>query len=127
MSLNLFFDYEPDLIMKVCKICKKAKSFDCFSNDSGANYLRYECKQCANNNRNIIKSIKKFAPKPRADHRCPICLEDNKQWCLDHDHKHNNFRGWLCHKCNLGLGNFDDDPDRIQRALKYIEKHNENH
>jgi 5-methylcytosine-specific restriction endonuclease McrA len=44
---------------------------------------------------------------------------------LDHDHKTNSFRGWLCQKCNRGLGNFDDDLGRMNRAIKYLEENNE--
>jgi hypothetical protein len=31
-------------------------------------------------------------------------------------------RGILCHKCNVGLGHFDDDVIRMQQAVEYLKK-----
>lgn len=41
---------------------------------------------------------------------------------LDHDHRSGTFRGWLCSFCNTGLGLFFDDPDRLRRAIVYLER-----
>lgn len=104
-----------------------------FGKDGGANYLRYECKECARKQAKILREIKKSAPPIPEDYRCPICNRNeteakgynkNKKfvWCADHDHKTNRFRGWLCHKCNLGLGNFDDDLERLKKSIEYLKK-----
>lgn len=37
------------------------------------------------------------------------------------DHGTKKVRGILCHKCNLGLGMFFDNPDFIRAALFYLE------
>lgn len=57
---------------------------------------------------------------------CAIC-EDKKvnlhgsvETHLDHCHKTNRFRGFLCYRCNMALGKFGDDPERLIRAAKYI-------
>jgi hypothetical protein len=39
---------------------------------------------------------------------------------LDHNHTNNSFRGWLCDRCNTGLGKFDDNIDGIINALEYL-------
>lgn len=62
---------------------------------------------------------------------CAICgkpesrknpLHKNKICTLsiDHDHKTEQFRGLLCIKCNFGLGHFDDDPELLLKAIKYL-------
>lgn len=39
---------------------------------------------------------------------------------MDHDHKTDQLRSLLCLKCNSGLGFFDDDPDLLLQAMKYL-------
>lgn len=39
---------------------------------------------------------------------------------IDHDHRTGDVRGGLCHTCNLGLGNFKDDPALLAAALSYV-------
>jgi hypothetical protein len=43
---------------------------------------------------------------------------------LDHDHKTNTFRGWLCSHCNLNLGKFGDDIAGLQAAIMYLRRNN---
>ena len=55
--------------------------------------------------------------------KCAICLslpKGIKPWHVDHDHSTNKVRGILCHHCNTALGNFNDDPDILERALEYL-------
>jgi len=42
---------------------------------------------------------------------------------VDHCHECGAVRGLLCRACNHGLGNFGDDPTRIERALRYVRSH----
>ena len=50
---------------------------------------------------------------------CVICNEDSKL-VLDHCHESGEVRGLICGRCNLGLGHFQDDPDRLVRAASYL-------
>lgn len=54
---------------------------------------------------------------------CAICggPRTNHDYHLDHDHITGKFRGFLCHKCNTGLGSFSDSPDILRKAIMYLE------
>jgi len=123
---------------KKCGMCLIEKPLGCFGKDSGAKYLRYECKDCARAQAQLVKKLKKSVAPPPKDHTCPICKKteiearghniNNRQiWCADHDHTTNKFRGWICHKCNLGLGNFADNKERLLAAKNYLENHERRH
>ena len=43
-------------------------------------------------------------------------------WQLDHCHETGDFRGWLCKKCNTGLGLLGDNVTELSRAIKYLSK-----
>jgi hypothetical protein len=40
----------------------------------------------------------------------------------DHCHKTNQFRGWLCHGCNLALGIVRDNPDILRNMIAYLKR-----
>jgi hypothetical protein len=99
---------------------------------------RYECKECAKKQARLLKKIKNSVAPPPTDYKCPICKQTEQQarghniknrsmWCADHNHDTNQFRGWLCHKCNLGLGNFADNLQRLKSAIEYLENHERRH
>ena len=43
--------------------------------------------------------------------------------CFDHSTATSRFRGWICKRCNVGLGNFGDSVETVQSALDYLKKH----
>lgn len=57
---------------------------------------------------------------------CAICGSHKrlrgKDLHVDHDHSTGRFRGMLCHSCNVGLGNFGDDIERMKKAIAYLER-----
>jgi phage-related minor tail protein len=58
--------------------------------------------------------------------KCAVCDADfnalePKHIHADHCHTTKQPRGVLCSACNLGLGKFKDDIDRLQRAIAYLE------
>ena len=53
---------------------------------------------------------------------CPICNKKITKPNIDHCHKTGFVRVSLCFRCNLGLGNFDDDIEKLRNAIKYLEK-----
>jgi len=61
------------------------------------------------------------------EHKCAICSVDLntlnlKHVHVDHCHDTQKVRGILCHKCNLGIGQFADDPAMLERATAYLRK-----
>ncbi len=54
--------------------------------------------------------------------RCKICDTVPKTpLVVDHCHVNGHFRGCICNGCNLGLGNFGDNPRLVERALTYLQ------
>lgn len=59
---------------------------------------------------------------------CELCGEDEiadsrgvkKNLHLDHDHRTGKFRGFLCIRCNTGLGCFRDDEELLMEAISYL-------
>ena len=122
---------------KKCNKCKEILSIDNFSKCSGGNYLRPECRKCNNKLSKERKELRKRYGNPPKNYRCPICSRHENEissgggkkttrWVIDHDHKTNTFRGWLCHGCNMGLGAFFDDPEILKKAIDYLNKKDQN-
>lgn len=133
---SFFSDEEYELAVNVgdirrCSKCNQDLPKEAFSNTSGGNYLRPECKKCNTRlfrDRNRLKA--KYGMPPEGYH-CPICElsesdvmglggSKNGAWVIDHNHDTGGFRGWLCHRCNRTLGGFNDDPANLTRAICYL-------
>lgn len=58
------------------------------------------------------------------DGHCDCCgaMTPTDKWRLDHDHATGKFRGIICFHCNVGLGCFFDDIEKMQAAMAYIQK-----
>lgn len=41
---------------------------------------------------------------------------------LDHCHTTGEFRGWICHSCNVGMGSLGDDLAGVKFAVEYLER-----
>jgi len=55
------------------------------------------------------------------DGYCIICFEKcDDVLVIDHCHITGKVRGLLCQQCNAGLGNFKDDPKRLEKAISYL-------
>lgn len=64
---------------------------------------------------------------------CAICKTKNlnfnsrtnksRRMAVDHCHSSGKIRGILCHKCNTGLGSFQDNISILENALNYLRLH----
>ena len=125
-------NFEGGLECNNCGIKKPIKNFTTMPSGE----IKRKCRQCAREQQNLIKQIKKENPYPDENYSCPICERDMKEiskkgqirlqnWVVDHCHKTKTFRGWICHHCNVGLGALSDDLDRLQNAVEYLRRHDD--
>jgi len=134
--------------MKQCSTCKLIKSLDNFEKDSRyKSGVRSQCIFCNRNgktnsalNRNLQYryniSLEEFNSMVESQGGlCLICgLPETRvtrpkaktpsgyspRLAVDHDHNTGEIRGLLCHKCNVGLGNFQDNPELLLKAYNYL-------
>lgn len=58
--------------------------------------------------------------------KCGICEKDfdlRAKWSsphIDHNHTTGKVRSLLCQKCNLGIGNFQENPELLVKAAEYL-------
>ena len=67
------------------------------------------------------------------DNKCAICgdkeshidfhTRKTKELAVDHNHETGEIRQLLCHACNMGIGLFKEDGERMLKAIKYLEKY----
>ncbi len=123
------FDY------KVCDRCfKRLSTNDSFSNNRHKkdNFItkRPSCKNCRKlkDGKPITAKERekwnKKRPKNYTPFSCPICNKTTiagiSKIVLDHCHKTGEVRGFLCESCNTGIGRFDDDPEIVKKAVKWL-------
>ena len=101
-------------------------------NDDGTYGYRSDCKTCTKKLNQIRTRLRKQNPLPSSDYCCPICkrteeelkasgqFPDRTIWVVDHDHETEEFRAYICNICNQAIGRFDDNPDLILSAYKYL-------
>lgn len=57
-------------------------------------------------------------------HQCKICGkpvdQNGKRFAVDHCHTTGKIRSLLCHNCNVGLGNFNDNIEIMMKAIEYL-------
>lgn len=62
--------------------------------------------------------------------RCAICgaakCKTKRRLSVDHDHATDLVRGLLCNNCNIGIGQFQDNPVLLRKAAAYLERHQKN-
>lgn len=51
--------------------------------------------------------------------KCMICHQEDRL-VIDHNHKTGDFRGLLCYTHNAGLGMFQDNPELLEEAARYL-------
>ncbi|MCC6550306.1 MAG: Hpy99I family type II restriction endonuclease [Ignavibacteriaceae bacterium] len=125
---------------KICNICHVLKNeridFNINQTDAkGRKTTRPSCKKCRIEIDGVALKLseKRRLDKVRPKHFfiCPICQKGSipnvtANFVMDHDHQTGNAREWICDSCNTGLGRFKDDISLLKKAIKYLQKHNQN-
>ncbi|XWN36279.1 MAG: endonuclease VII domain-containing protein [Balneola sp.] len=121
---------------KICDRCfKYLKTDTMFENNrikkGGLITKRPSCRDCRKIKNGVSMSYKDRAlwntkrPKLGEVFTCPICKKQSigeiSRHVIDHDHGTGKVRGILCESCNTGIGRFDDDPDLLRNAIKWLE------
>lgn len=71
--------------------------------------------------------LRAFNGLPSPTRPCPTVCEccgrppGKQALCLDHCHETGAFRGWLCARCNGGIGSLGDTIGGLQQAIRYLE------
>ena len=123
--------------MKTCNKCNQVKDLNKFREN------RKTCVLCRNKRRATLKtrsgiglkeynlkrlyglSLERYQEMIRQQQNtCAICKKtDNGPWktlAVDHCHQTGQVRALLCAKCNKGLGQFNDSPELLQKAVQYL-------
>ena len=143
MSSLVLPENHPHKDGRICTTCGVFKTVEHFklekdSRAFGGITMRSKCRPCEEH-----RKWKKFIVKrygitheeyyemlAQQNNGCKICgsTDNNNERCesnrlfIDHCHKTNKVRGLLCSKCNHGLGQFNDDIDRLQKAIEYLKQ-----
>jgi len=113
---------------RTCSKCKveKLRSENFYKNEKAKYGYSRVCKECtrAEGRATQIK-IKWGLTAEEYDEiktrPCEICGGNGKM-VIDHCHDKGHIRGVLCSLCNTGLGMFEDNPVRLQRAIDYLNR-----
>lgn len=135
--------------MRRCSLCglrKEHKEF--YSNKSTSDGCSSQCKHCMEKYSRAAKMRRYGLTKEqfnflleRQDGRCAICqsiFDEKNVPVIDHDHAccpatvsngdvlltrcGNCVRGLLCRSCNVGLGMFSDNVERLASAMLYLDQ-----
>jgi hypothetical protein len=117
-----------------CKITKPLNEFPKkFDNYDGHDNRCFICKKKTERDKFKLKKDPSTPPMPT---HCDICGIENpkglkipgrKTTSLALDHSYDDkgkpfFRGWICKKCNSGLGFLGDDIVGVLKAMNYLNK-----
>ena len=129
---------------KVCSKCKEEKELDQFNkNKVGIHGVHHYCRDCNSvqkkNSYNYVKSRKRGILNKynltfdeveslyiNQDKKCKICKTEHSSiyahggLYIDHCHTTGKVRGLLCSRCNVLLGNCNDNISILNSAIDYL-------
>ncbi|MFD5910229.1 endonuclease VII domain-containing protein [Streptomyces massasporeus] len=86
-------------------------------------YCTQKCADTASRARQYGLAIEQYREmRDKQAGACAICGAAAKTLHIDHCHVTGRVRGLLCPMCNTGLGQFQDDVQRMLVAIEYLQK-----
>ena len=106
---------------------------EAFKKDRKENPVKYSIYKLANRHKIYLSEEKVAELINSYTGLCEICGEEESvthegkptSLCVDHCHETLAIRGFLCRRCNTGIGYFRDNEEFLQNAAKYIIKSKE--
>ena len=113
---------------KQCRKCFKHLPIVSFRFANTRDNRRHNiCAPCRNVHDRVLKDANRNDYEnllEKQNNACAICgitaEEDGKRLVIDHNHETLKVRGLLCHKCNSGLGFFQDNQAHLAMAIEYL-------
>ena len=107
----------------MCSSCGESKPRSMFGDNRWRKKgIQSRCKLCTKADvrklRGVDPQVASLESLPHA--KCDICRTDTRRLFLDHDHVDGRMRGWLCYRCNTGLGLLGDTEDALVSAWIYL-------
>ena len=132
--------YKEGRVCTTCGVYKTAEHYllrrDIRSR--GGISMRSKCTPCEEHRKWKLFIVKRYGIThdeyygmlKKQNYECKVCgsTANNNGRCrsgklfIDHCHTTNKVRGLLCSKCNHGLGLFDDNVDKLQKAIDYLKQ-----
>jgi nitrate/TMAO reductase-like tetraheme cytochrome c subunit len=116
--------------VKTCQDCQTPKPLSDYYRRSDSSKPHNFCKVCYNDRNEQSRKLRVYGITEAEYERlaangCNLCgrkYSDGRanRLAVDHCHKTGKVRGVLCRRCNSGIGYFDDDAERLERAAAYI-------
>ena len=128
---------EEEFPTQKCRRCGVLKPFNAYEINSygSQRFPRKICKECRDTQQDSKKVaiIKKWGTvkiiRPPEGTRCECCntpmtygQKNMNSMCFDHDPVREEFRGWICKKCNTVIGFLGDNLDGTKKLVMYLEE-----
>ncbi len=115
---------------RIRKGCGRLLPIDAFERNR-PDVWRSECKEYRASKKAISSKVRREyeakhpRPKIGEEFYCRVCdrtivVQRNRDVNLDHNHETGDIRGWICNRCNTGIGNLRESVSILRRAIKWI-------
>ena len=135
--------------MRICKKCGESKPLtEYYKVNKNSKFYHGKCKACTikkgQDNYDPVKRRNENLKRTygigldeynimleKQDGKCAVCGTTEPKgrqsgrgkvecFYVDHNHTTGEVRGLLCNACNRAIGNFQDDPNIIRKAIAYL-------